>query len=245
MPLSAVFSVEGSTADQAHSVNYGTTVDLAIQSLTGIEQIAWSIVSTSKSGQTPPDISPAGAPSGATASFEQIADPGDGEGRAYLVKLQVSSQAEGSVVSYRIVGTPNSAGIMPGCPGEETARSATRGWSDLINRLLMAGVVPVQGAELTGASGTPGQNITISGGAIRVLRKDLEQSSIVDINNTGANDNETITIVSFNTAAFTYTLRDNSDDTIFTIPASTPMVVTVKKATGGNFGSPVATRILT
>ena len=244
MALSAVFSVEGSTADQAHSVNYGTTVDLAITSLTGIEQIAWSIISTSFPDQTPPDITTAGAPAGATASFPQIADPGDGQGRAYVVKLQVSSQAEGTVTSYRVVGTPNSAGVIPGCPGEETARDATRGWSDIVNRAILAtGALPLQGAELTGAAGSPGQTIDISGGAVRVLRNNLAQNSVLRINNGSAVDHETITIVSLNSAAFTYTIQDPDSITIFQIPASTRMAVTVKKNVSGFFDNPVAIRL--
>jgi len=133
--LSATFSVEASTTVQRHSVAYGSTVDFAIQSLTGIETIEWSIVGTSKSTQAALVITPAGSPSGATASCVMPADPGDGLGRAFAVKLRVSNQIE-SAVAYRIFGAVNAAGIVPLVVGEELWGNATHGWTDIFNQAL-------------------------------------------------------------------------------------------------------------
>jgi hypothetical protein len=102
---------------------------------------------------------------------------------------------------------------------------------------------PSQGAELTGASGTPGQTITVDQGAVRTLVGPLAQHSVLDIDNTNAIDDETITIVSFNNAAFTYSIRDHSNNQVAQIPASTRMSVTLRKAAGGNFANPVYTRL--
>src|SRR5688572_16293994 len=118
MTISSLFSVQGSTVVQAHSVAYGALVTFAIQSLTGITSISWSIVGTSKSDQAALVITPAGTPTGATATCTMPSDPGDGLGRAFGVKLTVSNAQESST-TYRIFGAANSAGIIPAVAGEE------------------------------------------------------------------------------------------------------------------------------
>jgi hypothetical protein len=102
---------------------------------------------------------------------------------------------------------------------------------------------PSHGTALTGAAGTPGQTITVDQGAVRTLYGNLAQNSTIDIDNTNAIDDETITIVSHNVAAFTYAIRDHSNNVVFTIPASTRMSVTLRKVTGVNFANPVGTRL--
>ncbi len=154
--LSATFSVEGSTAVQRHSVAYGQTIDFAIQSLTGIETIEWSIVGTSKSTQAALTITPAGSPSGATASCVMPSDPGDGLGRAFAVKLRVANQQE-SAVAYRIFGKANSAGIVPLVVGEELWGNATHGYTDIFNQALNA---------IGGAAGGTTQLLYNNAGAI-------------------------------------------------------------------------------
>jgi hypothetical protein len=136
VPLDASFSVEGSSVRQAHEVAYGQTVDLAALSLSGAHTIAWSIDSVSHASLTPPTITPAGAPTGATASFAMVADPGDGEGRTVVVKLLLTDQRGTTATDYRVVGVPNAAGIIPLCVGEELYRHATMGWAAEINTAL-------------------------------------------------------------------------------------------------------------
>ncbi len=82
MPLSATFSVDGSTVVQAHTTTYGATVNLVLQSLTDVRTIAWEIQGTSHSSMSAPAITLGGSPTGQTASFVMPADPADGEGRA-------------------------------------------------------------------------------------------------------------------------------------------------------------------
>ncbi len=156
MTLSATFSVNGSTAVQAHSGAYASTFTFVIQSLTGIETISWSIVGTSKSDQSAPSISLSGTPSGSTATVTQVANPGDGLGRSFLMKLTVSNQQE-SATSYRVFGTANSAGIIPVCANEEAHRSATHGYTDVFNQALNA---------IGGAAGSSGNLLYNNAGAI-------------------------------------------------------------------------------
>ncbi len=136
MPLSAEFSVEGDSTVQAHTVSYGQTVDLQLLSLTDVRSIAWSFAGTSHASMVEPTITPAGSPTGYTASFPMVADPADGEGRAGVVKCLVTSHTGATAVAYRVVGVPNTRGYVPISAGEETARNLTHGWVAPINSLL-------------------------------------------------------------------------------------------------------------
>ena len=138
MALDASFSIEGLSTRQAYEVAYGATVDLAVLSLTGASIISWSIDSVSHESMTSPTITSAGSPTGATASFPMPSDPGDGQGRACVVKLLLTDSGGNTAVDYRLVGVPNTRGIVPLCPGESLARHASRGWSDVINECISA-----------------------------------------------------------------------------------------------------------
>ncbi len=138
--LDASFSVEGSSAITAHSVAYGATVDLVALS-TEFRTIAWEIVSSSKSGVSTPTITLAGTPTGATASFPQVADPGDGLGRSWIVKCTQTDSQGNADVEYRIVGTANINGIVPICADEAAYRNATHGWCEVVNSILAQAVI--------------------------------------------------------------------------------------------------------
>lgn len=137
MSLSAEFSVEGSSVVQGHTVAYGATVDLVALS-TEFRTIAWAIVGGSKSGTTTPTITLAGTPTGATASFPQVADPGDGLGRTWIVRCTQTDSQGNQDVRYRVVGTVNSQSRLPIAVGEETYRDAVYGWTEVINSGLNA-----------------------------------------------------------------------------------------------------------
>ena len=112
-------------------------------------------------------------------------------------------------------------------------------------RVVGSNTEPAQGTLLTGAAGTPGQSIIITEGSIRYLRTNLANNFVLDINNTSARDDETITIVRSEPtpSAFTFTIRDNADATIGTLTPSIRESVTFKKATGANFANAVYTRL--
>ncbi len=134
--LSAEFSVEGSTDQEIHAVAYGATVDLALQSLTDVRTIQWSISSSSHEDVVAPTITPAGSPTGNTASFTMVADPADGQGRAVIVKCLLTGNSGATAVSTRKVSVANARGLHPLCVDEEVEASATHGWVTQINEML-------------------------------------------------------------------------------------------------------------
>lgn len=156
MATSAAFTTNGSATVQAHSVAYGATVTFALVSLTGINTIEWSIISTSKSDQAVLVVTPAGTPTGATATVTMPSDPGDGLGRSFIVKCRVTNAAD-SAVHYAVFGVANSAGIIPLAAGEEAIRNATHGWTDVFNQALNA---------IGGAAGSTSQLLYNNAGSI-------------------------------------------------------------------------------
>lgn len=131
MTISAAFTVNGAANPAAHTAAYGSTVTLAIVSSAGANSIAFSIVAPSLSTEPIPTVTSAGSPTGATATFALPADPGDGLGRSFLVKCEVSNDSE-TVTAYGVVGAVNAAGILPVAAGEEIVRSIY-GWVDMLN----------------------------------------------------------------------------------------------------------------
>lgn len=138
MAISAAFTINGTAAPAAVAVAYGATVTLQLTSSASAEFIAFSVEGTSKSGVSAPTLTPSGVPSGSTATFTMPSDPGDGLGRAYLIKCLVSNSYS-SVSQFAVVGAVNDAGLVPLTAGETLARSATHGWTDTINTLLKVG----------------------------------------------------------------------------------------------------------
>lgn len=139
--LSAEFSVNGSSsASIAHSVAYGATVTLALLSTSGANSISWSVDGVSHASMTAPVITAAGSPVGATATFVMPADPGDIQGRAVRIKALITDSANTQSVAYRVIGVPNSYGLIPGTAGEELARHPTMGWTELFNGAMARGV---------------------------------------------------------------------------------------------------------
>jgi hypothetical protein len=150
MPISANFSVEGSSAVQAHVVAYGATVDFEILSLTGVETIEWSIIGTSKASQSAPTITPAGSPSGASATVAMPSDPGDGLGRGFIMKALVRAPGGAeTAVAFRVFGAANAGGVIPVVANEENYRSLTHGWIDEFNQAMaQAGIQFGTGTDL-------------------------------------------------------------------------------------------------
>lgn len=142
MSISAAFTVNAASNPNTHIAAYSSTVSLALLSTTGAGTITWTIVACSKSGADLPTITRAGTPNGSTASFPLPSDPGDGLGRAYLVKCTVSD-SRSTVVEYAVVGASNAAGLLPIVPGEENVRDATHGWSQTLNQALASTATPV------------------------------------------------------------------------------------------------------
>lgn len=150
--MDASFTVEGQANPAEHVVAYGATVDLALVSptQTGLSSIHWSIPGTSLSTEEAPTITPAGNPSGATASFAMPSDPSDIYGRSFRVRCLVRGHDGSSAEQFAIVGAVNARGILPMPLGElgplnededgedrDGERHATHGYTDVLNRVAI------------------------------------------------------------------------------------------------------------
>jgi len=153
MAISAAFTINSTAVPAAVSVAYGATVTLQLTSATGVDSVVFSVDGVSKSGVSNPTLTPAGVPSGATTTFTMPSDPGDGLGRAYLIKCTVSNTYE-TATAYGVVGATNDAGIVPLTAGEELARNATVGWLDVINTVAKTGADRIAINAQTGTSYT-------------------------------------------------------------------------------------------
>lgn len=135
---SADFTINGSTCPPELAVSASSTVTLALISTSGARTIAWSIVGNHAEGVTNPTITPAGTPSGATATF---AIP-SGAGQAYLVQCVINGGVDETgqeVTNYTktaIVGVLSATtGLVPFVNGEVFERSATHGYTEALNGL--------------------------------------------------------------------------------------------------------------
>lgn len=158
MTVSCAFTVQGNANPARHTVAYGATVNLALTApslASGIRTIQWSIPGTSKSTQSIPTVTPAGAPLGATASFAMPTDPGDLLGRAFRVRCLVQDAQGRTAQQHAIVGAINGRGYLPLTldelgPTEDLAtdgeRHGTHGYTDELNRILSASGTSVVGA---------------------------------------------------------------------------------------------------
>jgi hypothetical protein len=133
MTLSAAFTINSVANPAEHTCAYSSTVTLAIASL-AYNTISWSIVGSSKSGESTPTITLGGTPNGSTATFSMPASPGDDLGRSFRVKCRVTDALGNESVQYGIVGAVNGNGLLPVTVGEEGGeRNATHGWTEVFN----------------------------------------------------------------------------------------------------------------
>ncbi len=150
MAASSSFSIEGTTAPAEVSVAPAATIDLVILSLTGVSNITWTIDGSSDSTLATPTITPAGAPSGATASFPMT----NAENVAFRVKAVVNTGTTTEHTTHGIVGVPNELGKIPYTLDEGLAmRSASDGWMVQANSDLRGS--PVARANVNTPSSTP------------------------------------------------------------------------------------------
>lgn len=132
---SPTFTVNGSAVNGAAVVAYGSTVTVALVSTLGVKSVVWSTLSTSHADTSAPSFTPAGSPSGATATFAFRANPGDAAGRALRVQGTVIDANGVASSMSAIVGVAGTSGIVPFCPGEETERG-TPGWTTDLNAAI-------------------------------------------------------------------------------------------------------------
>lgn len=181
MTISAEFTVNGNANPAAHSVSYGSTVNLELLSYVGSTSIVWSIESCSDISEPIPTITRSGTPEGRFASFVMPADSGDGYGRSFLIKCTVSSEiidADGvrlTSVKYGVVGAQNIRGILPISPGEENYRHGTHGWGPEVN-IALKNTSSSGTGDVLGPATAVADNIVIFNGTSGDVIKDSGKS---------------------------------------------------------------------
>lgn len=149
MATSASFTVNSAANPATHVVAYGDTVTCVLQSITGANSIVWEVLTVSHEGMATPDLELSGTPSGQTATFTMVSDPGGGEGRSVVIRCTVRDSGGAVYRESALVGVQNGAGLVPLCPGETTERSSSHGYVGPLNTALAAGSgsLPEPGAE--------------------------------------------------------------------------------------------------
>jgi len=141
---SAAFTINGTQAPAAVAVAYGATVTFAATDLVGAQgPIEWTIIGSSKASYTNPTITPAGIPTGSTATCTQIANPYTTLGASFVVECTVRDSLNKVYTQRGVFGTPNNAGIIPIASAETADRHTTHGWIEVINNGLTKPVYDV------------------------------------------------------------------------------------------------------
>jgi hypothetical protein len=159
---------------------------------------------------------------------------------SYTWKLDISGlpgttamtliDAGSGVAELRLHGSGKFRGATCDLTGSLTSAAATITTLTATTINGSALLAPVEGSAISDADTT----ITISGGALRRIGT-LTAPRTIDIDNTGAVDKEVIVLYRSGTEAFAATIRDHSNATIATFPASTKIAGSFRKSPGGNF----------
>lgn len=172
---SAAFSINGAASPVA--VAAGSTVNLALLSVSGVGNVEWSILGGSDSTKTAPTITSAGSPPGSTASFTMNSPVGS-VGLSWIVQCKINSgkDTNGSPVagytSSALVYVLGSLTIAPFAAFESFERNATNGIADDLNSALnhaSSGVItPTFTDTFTSTSATASvvRNIALSNNSV-------------------------------------------------------------------------------
>ncbi|HEY3494758.1 MAG TPA: hypothetical protein VGK73_08740 [Polyangiaceae bacterium] len=114
------------------TVTPGATVNLALASTFGVSTVQWSVVGNHGPSAVNPTITPAGSPSGVTASFTM---PSGGANQSFLIQCRINAgrdKLRRQVPGYffrALIGTGN----LPLCLGEKLERHPVYGWQGRVN----------------------------------------------------------------------------------------------------------------
>jgi hypothetical protein len=139
----ARFTING--VEGPATVTAGSTVTIALLSVSGVRSVAWSFIGGSDSSKAAPTITPAGVPTGATASFTFNAGPLT-SGLTWVVKCVINGgvddnlRAVNEYTATNIVGVvnSNSVGLLPFAVNESFERDSSVGMITGINLALSA-----------------------------------------------------------------------------------------------------------
>jgi len=177
---SAAFTINGGATPQSAAAS--STVNLALTSITGARLIEWSIIGWSDSAKSKPTITPAGSPSGATASFSIGTESLTGLGLSWVVQCRINGGVDDAgqvVAAYTqtgIVGILNGNGYLPFSVGERYERNATHGIADNLNRELL---LAANGGVVVAATGNVNPAVS---GTLYDFQADLSSAATITCN---------------------------------------------------------------
>jgi hypothetical protein len=136
---SALFSVEGSTAQIAHEVDFGETINYALANTAGVNTVTYTVIGLSHAGLSIPAVTMAASPIG-TGSHAMPAAPSPVADRSFIIECVVNGgydangRADPTLRCRRLVGTKTYSDVVPIAAGETTERDATVGWVAAFNK---------------------------------------------------------------------------------------------------------------
>lgn len=223
--VDATFTIDGDSIDLGlKTVSPSSSVALALVDTTGVESVTWTCVGTHDAGTTEATITaaitPAGAPSGVTAT---LAFPAGANGQNYRLQCSVKGAAILPDVRYGVVGSTNGGGTVPAAKGERAnERHPVQGWTDVFNASIGIGTyMPLGGGDFTGAVGMGGfsfydvDTITAEAATNLTLDVDTGQSHLLQVNSV------TVAAVTGAGAAVTGTLSATTSVTGATLVGNT------------------------
>lgn len=220
MAIDATFTVNGVAVSAAVAVAASSTVTLAVTNTSGINLVVWSVEGNDRAGHVNPTIASSGTPQGSSASFTMPADAGDGLGQSYLVQA-VATDGGGVSSTFRaVIGVVNNAGVVPIAAGEESERSASHGWIEVVNAAasLLSTTLKL-GTNLGDTSPT----ITVAGGSRYIMPAGtMTTNRSVTLGTAGATASELIEIIRLDKTAFTLAIVNGGGGagTKYTFPVS-------------------------
>lgn len=131
--ISALYSVNGSSDQVAHSVSFNTDVALAIVNTAGIDYAQWDIVGQSHTATTA-TITP--GVKGLTATLRFPVDPGVDWAIRLRCKVNggaVNGVVDNNLIAYMVIGTMAHGPSVPFVANEGFDRNPVAGWCEALN----------------------------------------------------------------------------------------------------------------
>ncbi len=138
---SANFTVNGVATPPEAEVSAGSTVNLALVDITDVRTVSWSFIGNHDPDAVAPTITPAGSPSGRTASFVM---PNVIGGQAWLLQcivnggVDTNGTIQSTLTKRALVGVIDSVGTIPFASGETNERHEIAGYTPALNALRSA-----------------------------------------------------------------------------------------------------------
>lgn len=135
---SALFTTNGTVQTAALAVAPAASVALALVDTNGVHRVSWRVKASHASFAVEPTLTPAGYPSGVTATLVMA----NLTNQSFMIECIVNGgknargEDDDRLVRNVIIGCVNSQGFIPFVVGEELERQATHGTTELLNEIL-------------------------------------------------------------------------------------------------------------